>query len=165
MQKCIMTESRAAWTPRQCTAGHRQASTHGATPCLNAETQARVPLPRRASCPACSLFFFTSCAAGRRCVPVHVRSSLLQHWLLSFLNLFWVQHVKEVDRHEEWHRNILPHGVGHFILRVDDCVLTKHDKKRYSSEPSIKTRNVSFFFCFFLDKTKWCLKYVICSKE
>lgn len=49
---------------------------------------------------------------GRRCVPVHIRSSLLQHGLFSFENLIWVQDVEEVDGHEERHGNVPPRGVG-----------------------------------------------------
>lgn len=82
------------------------------------------------------LFFSThKCRRVCFCVPVHIRSSLLQHGLFSFLNLIGVQDVKEVDRHVERHGNILPHGVGHVIVWVDGRVLTRQEKKMDSSEP------------------------------
>lgn len=62
------------------------------------------------------------------CVPVHIRSSLLHHGLLSFHDLLGVEDVEEVDRHVERHRDVLPHGVGHLILRVDHGVLTREGK-------------------------------------
>lgn len=61
---------------------------------------------------------------GSHCVPVHIRSPLLQHGLFSFENLLRVLDVEEVDGHEERNRDVLPHGVGHVVLWVDHCVLT-----------------------------------------
>lgn len=58
------------------------------------------------------------------CVPVHIRSSLLHHGLLSLQDLLGVEDVEEVDRHVERHWDVLPHGVGHLILWVDHGVLT-----------------------------------------
>lgn len=70
------------------------------------------------------LFYFFQPHRTRR-VPVHIRSPLLQHGLLPCENLIWVQDVKEVDGHEERHRDVLPHGVGHVVLWVDRCVLAR----------------------------------------
>lgn len=67
---------------------------------------------------------------GSRCLPVHKRSSLLHHGLLSLQDLLRVQDVEEVDGHVERDRDVLPHGVGHFILRVDHCVLTRKEEKK-----------------------------------
>lgn len=87
--------------------------------------------------PAAKPVFSTSWKLkGRRCVPVHIRSSLLQHGLFSHENLIWVQDVEEVDGHEERHRNILPHGVGHVVIWVDHCVLARKGERSYSSAPS-----------------------------
>lgn len=63
------------------------------------------------------------------CVPVHVRSSLLHHGLFSRQYLLRVEDVEEVDRHEEGHRDVFPHGEGEVIVWVDHCVLTPEGKK------------------------------------
>ena len=67
-------------------------------------------------------------------VPVHIRSSLLHHGFLSIQNLLRVQDVEEVDRHEERHREVLPHGVGEVVLRVDHRVLTGNIGERQEKE-------------------------------
>lgn len=56
-------------------------------------------------------------------VPVHIGSSLLHHGLLSLQYLLGVEDVEEVDRHEEGHWDVPPHGVGQIVLWVDHRVL------------------------------------------
>lgn len=63
-------------------------------------------------------------------VPVHIRSSLLHHGLFSVQYLLRVEDVEEVDRHVEWHRHVLPHGVGHLIFWVDHCILTGEGEEK-----------------------------------
>lgn len=65
-------------------------------------------------------------------LPVHIRSPLLHHGLLTLQDLLRVEDVEEVNGHEERHGHILPHGVGHLIFWVNDCVLTGGGKSLFN---------------------------------
>lgn len=58
--------------------------------------------------------------------PVDEGAPLLHHGRLPGQHLLGVEDVEEVDGHEEGHRDVLPHGVGHLVLRVDHRVLKSH---------------------------------------
>lgn len=59
--------------------------------------------------------------------PVDIRPSLLQHGLLSFQDLNRVKNMKEIHRHEERNRDVLPHGVGEIVLRIDLHILQRYE--------------------------------------